>query len=486
VITEEIPTVDVRVITLVSATGIGVFMGALDASIVNISLKTISDWFAVDQSQVQWIVLGYLLTIISLMTISGNLGDKFGSKQVFQGGIVLFTIGSLFCVFSPTLEMLVIARIFQALGASGLFANGIAIITRFTSRKNRGVAIGWNSLIVSGALIVGPAVGGFLTQYFGWQSIFLINIPIGIFGFLWVQITIPPTRPLVKIDNPGVNSKKIDLLGIILFPFSLFAFIGGISILSDENTIEILPYSLLLFFLGILAFVALIFVEKKAPNPNIDLTLFKNRRFVIGIISAIFAFTGLQVIIYQLPFFLQDELTLNLSQSETGFILIFIPLVMAMSGPVAGRLSDKIDARYLSTGGMIGIGGVLFILALILPKTTNILFLVLLMLLFGLAIGFFASPNGNSIMSASPKEKLGLAGGLLGLSRNIGFALGITLSTTVLTLLRRYFSDVNNSTINNPDVYVLAMQWLFLLSLPFIFLAVIISYLRGPEDYSVS
>jgi EmrB/QacA subfamily drug resistance transporter len=350
VVAEKKSEVDVRLITLVSATGVGVFMGALDASIVNISLKTIKDWFVVDQSQVQWIVLGYLLTIISLMTISGNLGDRFGSKQVFQGGIVLFTIGSLFCVFSSTLEMLVISRIFQALGATGLFANGIAMITRFTSRKNRGVAIGWNSLIVSGALIVGPAIGGFLTQFFGWQSIFLINIPIGILGFLWVQIAIPPTPPLTKIGNPSVNGKKIDILGIILFPLTLFAFIGGIVILSDENTKSVMPYSLILFLLGILAFIALIFVEKRAPNPNIDLTLFKNRRFIAGIICAIFAFTGLQVILYQLPFFLQDELTLNLTQLETGIILIFVPLVMALSGPVAGRLSDKIDAQYLAIG----------------------------------------------------------------------------------------------------------------------------------------
>ena len=156
--------VNVSLITLISATGIGIFMGALDSSIVNISLKTIEDSFRVDQSSVQWVVLAYLLTIISLMTVSGNLGDRFSSKKVFQLGIGLFTVGSLLCGLSPTLEILVISRIFQAFGASGLFANGIAIITRFTDRKNRGLAIGFNSLIVSGALTVGPAVGGILTQ----------------------------------------------------------------------------------------------------------------------------------------------------------------------------------------------------------------------------------------------------------------------------------------------------------------------------------
>jgi EmrB/QacA subfamily drug resistance transporter len=486
VIPEEKLNVDVRVITLVSATGVGVFMGALDASIVNISLKTIRDWFGVDQSQVQWIVLAYLLTIIAIMTVSGNLGDRFGTKLVFQAGIVLFTIGSFFCAFSPTLEILVLARIFQALGATGLFANGIAIITRFTSSRNRGVAIGWNSLIVSGALIAGPAVGGFLTQFFGWQAIFLMNIPIGILGFLWVHVAIPPTPPMKKIDNPDVNGQKIDFLGIVLFPLTLFAFIGGITLLNDENIQNVLPYSLLLFLIGILAFITLIYVERRVPNPNIDLTLFKNKRFFAGIISALFAFTGLQVILYQMPFFLQDELTLNLTPSETAIIIIAVPLVMAISGPLAGRLSDKIDARYLTTGGMIGIAFVLFVLVIILTKSMDIFLLILLMFLFGLTIGFFASPNGNSIMSASPKQKLGLAGGLLGISRNIGFALGITLSTTVLTLLRRYFSDINNSTYNNPDVYVISMQWMFLLSLPFIIFAVIISYLRGPEDRTVS
>ncbi|OLS19661.1 MAG: putative transport protein HsrA [Candidatus Heimdallarchaeota archaeon LC_3] len=491
---KESNKVNVSLITLVSATGIGVFMGALDSSIVNISLKTIEDSFRVDQSSVQWVVLAYLLTIISLMTVSGNLGDRFSSKKVFQLGIGLFTLGSLLCGLSPTLEILVISRIFQAFGASGLFANGIAIITRFTDRKNRGLAIGFNSLIVSGALTVGPAVGGILTQFFGWQSIFFMNIPIGIVGFVWVQKVIPSTPPLNNYPSNETSQYKIDILGIILLPVTLFALTAGFAVLNNKNTLEILPIAILLFLLSFIAFIVLIYVEKRAPNPNIDLSLFKNRRFTAGIISAILAFTGLQIILYQMPFFLQDRETMNLTQSETGLIIIAVPLVMAIAGPLAGRLSDKYDAKYLSTGGIIGIAMVLLVFTLVLSKSIDIFVLILLMLLFGLTIGFFSAPNGNSVMSASPRNKLGLAGGILALSRNIGFTLGIVVSTAVLTLFTRFFSNIYGTSLFNPDgttridpnVYVSSLQWIFMLSIPFLLTAALISYLRGSEERSIS
>ncbi|MFW9930429.1 MAG: MFS transporter [Candidatus Thorarchaeota archaeon] len=479
---------EVSIATLVSATGIGIFMGALDDSVVNISLPTIEKFFSINDLTVQWIFLIYNLIIIALMTVAGNLGDRFGAKYIFQIGMVLFTLGSFLCAISHTFDILIIARIFQAIGATGLFANGLAIITRFTTRENRGVAIGWNSLIVSIALVLGPILGGFLTQYFGWYSIFLINIPIGIIGLIWVQIAIPPTPPLDKKKEINENKKEFDVLGVILFPIALFLITGSLTVLGSISIPNHYLIALFLFIMGLFAFIILYFVERGTQNPNIDLSLFSNKRFAAGIFSAVLAFGVLQIIVFRLPFFLQDSRTVALTPDQAGLIMISITLIMAFSGPFAGRLSDKVDAYKLSTIGMIGIGvclviiGILVSISLSIPLIYFIISLIVLLAGFGLTVGFFITPNGNSVMSSSPKNKLSLAGGLLGLSRIVGFTLGVAFSTALLTLIENLQGQINNLPISNASIYVSSLEWMFFLSLPFVIIGVFISYFRGPEE----
>ena len=194
---------------IVGATSFGVFLSALDASIVNVSLYTMEESFNVALSAIQWVIVAYLLVMTSTMPLMGKLGDRFGKRKIFQLGMLVFIAGSFGCAISIGFEMLVIARIFQSLGAAMISANGLALVTYFTTPQNRGRAIGMNSIVLAAALATGPVLGGILTQHFGWQSIFLVNLPIGIIGYLIVQYIVPKTKL--------VEETRFDTIGAALF-----------------------------------------------------------------------------------------------------------------------------------------------------------------------------------------------------------------------------------------------------------------------------
>ena len=162
----------IKVGVLISATGIGAFLASLDGTIVNISLPQIMGSLGVAQNLVQWIILSYLLTMIAFTTVSGDLGDRISNKLVFQTGMIIFSLASLLCFFARSLILLILFRIIQGVGATGMVANGMAIITRFTTRENRGLAIGLNSLLIAVAIGLGPILGGALTEYLDGVLIF--------------------------------------------------------------------------------------------------------------------------------------------------------------------------------------------------------------------------------------------------------------------------------------------------------------------------
>ena len=246
-------------------TAIGTFMSAMDGSIVNVSLVTIKDALNTNMEGIRLIVIAYLLVISCFIGIAGMLGDNYGRKKVFQIGMGLFMIGSLLCALSFTLEMLVFSRIIQAIGGAGLTANGLALVITYVEPTIRGRAIGLNSLVVASALSSGPVLGGFLTQYIGWTSIFLINIPIGLIGILLVHRQIPETPRRLNI--------KIDYMGMIMFIITAFSFVGGVLIIFKDNVIGgILIIASLLFG------TIFIYLEIRNPKPMISLKIMKDRK----------------------------------------------------------------------------------------------------------------------------------------------------------------------------------------------------------------
>jgi EmrB/QacA subfamily drug resistance transporter len=451
---------------LVGSTGIAIFMGALDGSIVNISLVTISRFFFVSMQEVRWVVLAYLVVLTAFLAFAGKLGDRFGNKLVFQCSFLIFGIGSLLCALAWTLPLLVTARAIQAFGAAGTTANGVALITQFTTSQNRGRAIGFNSLIVASALSIGPFLGGFMTEHFGWQSIFLINVPISLVGFIIVQLVIPsPVHTRTTIE--------LDILGTLLFGGALSCVVVALTVVENASTTII---GLLLIGTSVTLVAILIPWEQRIENPILDFDLFSDRRISLGIICAILAYASLVSITFLMPFYLQD--VRDLTPTETGLIIVASPVFMSFLGPIAGYLSEKHDSRILSSLGLLGLSVVLIYLAIVLMgPSPHFVILVIAMAISGAAMALFTSPNGNSIMSATPKRKLGLTGGFLGLARTIGFTLGITLSSTMFDALleNREPSSVANNT------YTGALSVTFLFFVGIAVLGVLLSILRGPD-----
>ncbi|MHA1910253.1 MAG: MFS transporter [Candidatus Kariarchaeaceae archaeon] len=461
-------TPEIPLKTLLSCTSIGIFMSVIDGSIVNVSLETMSNYFDISMDEVSWVTIIYLLTISSLIAISGKLGDAYGRKKIYQGGLIIFTIGSFLCGISPSLNLLIAGRIIQAIGASGIMANGLAIVTYFTSPKNRGTAIGINSMIVATALSLGPFLGGIITQYYGWQFIFFVNIPLGIIGWIMFQTRLPET----EIQKEGF----FDILGAFLFAFSLIAFIFTIRLASSGTPVQLISVVTILVLFGYLFVIQ----EKRTNNPVIDLKILKNPKLSAAIVSATFVYLAMSSLIFLIPFYLQEVRLWN--QSETGMILIGIPITMSFTGILAGYLSDRIEAKILTGLGIIIELAAFMVLTKISPDFAPF-YLLIIMATIGFAVALFTTPNGNSAMSSVPRDKLGVSSGLLNLSRNIGFILGTTLSTTLFDFyfnIMNYY-DAPEETQAYNEAYSSAIGMVFWTVSALLIVAFIISWFRGND-----
>lgn len=462
---------------LVSATGIGMFMAALDESIITVSLPVMSESFGVDQLRSQWVVLIYLLTIVGFTAVAGGLGDRFGPKRVFQIGMIIFSIGSLACYFSVflSLEWLVVFRFIQAIGATGTLANGMAIVTRFTSQEKRGLAIGLTSLVAALGVVFGPVIGSILTQFAGWEYIFFINIPIGIIGLIYVQYAIPNTEPLKE-----QSMAKVDVLGSFLFAIFMITTILGITLVVDPVIPRPKLISGICFGIAAVSLIIFIFWELRVEHPFMDLQLFKNRKFTTGVISATFAYIALNSVAFQLPFFF--EVIKGFEPIQIGLVVVGVPVGLAVTAPIAGKLSNKIDARYLTSIGLALVSVSLLCLTLLLSDTLPLWVFILIATAIGLSIGIFTSPNANSVLSSAPKRELGVVSGLLSLSRNIGYTIGTSLSTTIFVFVQGLYVNRNGGSPTDVINYVPAMRIMFGVVTSLMAIAILLSFLRGSEE----
>ncbi len=472
----------IKIWVLVSATGLGAFLASLDGTIVNLGLKTIQDDLGATQNQIQWVILSYLLTMIAFTTIAGDLGDRISNKLIFQIGMGIFTLASGLCFFAQSLLALILFRILQGIGATGLVANGMAIITRFTTQKRRGFAIGLNSLIIAVAVSLGPILGGVITQYLRWGWIFMINVPVGIAGLFWVQFIIPATPP---ISN---QRRKADILGSVLlagflfllvFCFSVFASIFEDEPIFGNGITKILAG--VFFGVSILCLIGFIWWEKKTEHPIVDLKMFKNRRFMVGVFSSVLAYIGLCVIVYQLPLFVQ--IILGLTQLETGLIILGTPIAMAATAVISGYLADRYDAKYITTFG-IGVMALSLIFGAVF--TTDVVknwVLAIIAVIIGIALGSFIAPNNTSVMSAAPEDKLGVANSMISLSTNVGFSIGTALATAVFIYSQNFFQKRNGGLLTDATNYVPAMKVLFAVFAIFMIGSTVFSWFRGPDPF---
>lgn len=399
---------------------IGTFMATLDASIVNLALPILRNYFNTDIATTEWVMLSYLLTITTLLLTLGRLSDMYGRKPMFMAGLLIFTLGSGLCSLSATAGQLIAFRVVQGLGAAMLMANSLSIITDVFPHTERGKALGLMGTVVSIGYITGPALGGFLIGWVGWQSIFYINIPIGLFGTVYAWKTL-------KSDQLHCG-QKFDIKGAILMFLSIISLVLAITRgqVLGWGSPAIIGLSLL-FAVFLVGFVM---VEKRADQPMVELSLFRNRPFSASNASAFLSFTAMFAVILLMPFYMEG--ILGYSPGHMGMVFVAIPLVMALVAPVSGWISDRTNSFLLSSIGM-AISCMALLLLGNLDQNASFFDIVVIMGMIGLGMGLFQSPNNSIIMGSVPKERLGIAGGMLAMVRNLGMVTGIAISGAVLT-----------------------------------------------------
>lgn len=404
---------------VLATVSVGTFMATLDSSIVNVALPTISGQLHSNLSTLQWVVTSYLLTISSLLPVFGRASDLFGRKRIYSLGFLIFTLGSILCGLADNIWFLVATRVLQAIGASMLMSNSVAIITAIFPREERGRALGFTGTVVALGSLTGPAVGGLLIGFISWRAIFYINLPIGIIGFLAARLILPHD-PLQGIKE------KFDFAGAITFITGMISLLLGINNGADWGWTSF-PV-LFSIILGIALLGGFVITERKVKHPMIDLSLFKNRPFLMGNLSGWLSFVAMFANTMLLPFYLQH--ILNYSSSQVGLMMTFFPVAMAIAAPFSGHASDKFGPIALTTGGLVIAAMGLFYYSMLTPST-QFYQIIPGGILTGIGVGMFQSPNNSSVMSSVIPQKLGIAGGINSLVRNLGMVCGIALSVSL-------------------------------------------------------
>jgi len=405
---------------------IGIFMSTLDGSILNIANPSIASDFGVSMQRVQWLVTAYMLVITASLLFFGKLGDRVGGQKIYTYGFMVFTIGSLFCAISPSLGLMTAARIFQGTGSSMMMATGLGITSNSFPPEERGRALGITGGIVGVGNMTGPGLGGLILASFHWPAIFLINLPIGLIGFL-MAVKYLPTQP------KNSANRQFDIPGTVLFALAAILIVLSFSIKKTPD-LWLLGSSLLLFFV----FYRL---EKKGEQGLLDFELFKIRRFTDGNIMALVAYSIQPFVIFLMPFYLEG--VLHYSTAQSGLTMSITPIAMAITAPLAGSLSDRVGSSRLTPLSFFLLGSANLFMSTLKADSPPILIGTYLAL-FGIGMGTFGSPNSNAILGAIPRFKAGYAGGFVSTVRNFSFALGTAISTGLFTLL--YSSSLENSS----------------------------------------
>ncbi len=427
-------------------------MGSLDGSIVNVALPTIAQRLGVGLDGVQWVVSSYLIVISALVLVFGKIADKLGKVRVFELGFLVFGTGSLLCALSWSLLVLIIARSLQAIGASMFMSSNQGIIASIFPPEERGRALGFLGTTVAVGTMVGPPLGGIMVDVFSWQSLFLINIPISLFAFV-------AGAKLLPRDDKAGSLRGFDLVGSGLFAI----FIVGLFyfMLSGSQYGWDAPVGLASLAASIACGVLFVRRETRIKDPMIDLSIFENGFFSVSAICVLLVYVVSFCVVMIQPFYLQNAL--GLSPSAAGLLLLASPLTTGLVAPLSGHLSDRIGPKAITVVGLAIMLAALGLMCL-LGIRSSLAVVAACLALFGLGSGVFGSPNTKLIMAHAPKDKLGIAGSVNALARNMGMVSGIAFSVAVLngSMSVRLGAQVNGFVPEHPEVFIYGMRVVFI------------------------
>jgi MFS family permease len=429
-----------------SNTTLGVLLSSINANIILISLPAIFKGVDVDPlsstgaNYMLWMMMGFTVVTAALLVTLGRLSDMFGRVRLYNAGFAIFTVASIALVFTPAtggsgLVFAIAFRLVQGVGAGFLFANSMAIITDAFKANERGTAMGINQISSVGGTLLGLILGGVLSAI-NWRLVFLVSVPIGIFGTIWAYLKL-------KEQTKPDRGQKIDWWGNITFAVGLvlmlLAMTQALTPYGNSNMGWSNPLVIVGLVLGVALLIAFVFIELHVKMPMFHLRLFRIRSFACGNISLFLssiARGGLQFI---LVIWLQGIwLPLHGYSFETtplwaGIYMLPMTLGFFVLGPLSGRWSDRWGARGFATGGMV-ISTIGFLLLNLLPANFNSVAFFALLALLGIGMGMFAAPNTSAIMNSVPAGERGVSSGMRSTFQNAGTAMSMTLYFVILII----------------------------------------------------
>jgi EmrB/QacA subfamily drug resistance transporter len=461
---------------VLSNTTLGTLMASLDTNIVLIALPTIArELKGATFFDLLWVLLGYQLVNGSLLVNLGRLSDIYGRVRLYTFGFALFTAASALCSLAQSGEQLVAFRLLQGVGSAFLFSNSAAIITDAFPETERGKALGINQVSIVIGSVLGLVLGGVLTTVAGWQSIFYVNIPIGVFATVWCHYRLKEVAVIRK-------DQKVDVPGNVTFAGGLATVLAAITL----EPVSLLSFDqfVLLLGLGVSLLVAFVFIERRAKEPMLDLSLFKLRLFNAGTVASLLNSLARGAVTLVLTFYLQGP-SMGLNALTAGIFLIPISASLAFFGPLSGYLSDKHGPRFFAVSGLV-MSAVGFLMLGTIGRTVTFWQLAVPLLFVGAGIGLFQSPNRASVMNSVPARARGIASGtsttvlVAGMSFSIGLAFFVLTSSVPVSELQNIF--VGGTTLDNApwiDSFIASIHNVYYLSAAFVLLGIIPSALRG-------
>ncbi len=390
---------------------LGFFMLLVDMTIVSVATPALVRGLHTDVNSVVWVTSAYLLAYAVPLLITGRLGDRFGPKNLYLAGLALFTVSSAWCGFTGTIDQLIIARVFQGLGAALMTPQTMAIITRIFPPARRGQAMGMWGAVAGVAALVGPILGGVLVDAFGWEWIFFINVPVGIVGLLLAWRLVPklPTHP-----------HRFDIAGVALSAAGMFLLVFGIQ---EGQTYDWSATVWAFIGIGIAIFLGFVYWQRRnTGEPLVPLGLFRDRNFSlanVAITAVGFAITALG---FPLMLYAQD--VRGLSPTRSALLLVPMAVLSGALAPFVGRMADRTHPRYIAGFGLLCFPLSMVWLSLVMKPDAAIWALLLPIALLGVANGFMWSPLSTTATRNLPMAQAGAGSGVYNTTRQIGAVLG--------------------------------------------------------------
>ena len=451
------------------------FMGFFDISIVNVSLPTMASYFHIDISLVTWVVLIYVLALGSFLIAFGSLAERVGFKKIFLTGFLIFVIGSFLSGLSTNFNELILFRFIQATGAAMFSALTAAMVANYLPSNKRGLYMGYVATFASLGFAFGPVIGGFITEYINFHWIFFINVPVGIIGIILGM------GVLEEMKNSDVKD-SFDYIGVILL------FIAQAALIFALNRGLALGWTSVLILgsiaASVICWILFIWRESKYISPLLNLNLLRNRNISLPTASNFFFNMPNAGVLVLFPFYL--ELVKGFQVSQVGIILAILPLAVLIIGPIAGKLSDRIQPNRISALGAL-VGVISLLLLSTLNVSTGLPYIAVTLFILGASVALYNPPNMKFIMGESPKEMRGVTSGIVTTARMTANAFGVAiLQTAAVVGIYLYAGGIINKINIPPDQIVNGFHVAYLVGAGIIVISLILILLVKKDDKIVT